>query len=63
MIHIDRVNADVEVLRSPADLDAIEPAGTSTVPMLDALSMDRLHRIVMEVLREHLRDLERRGVL
>jgi hypothetical protein len=31
--------------------------------MLDALSMDRLHRIVMEVLREHLRDLERRGVL
>ena len=61
MIQIDRVNAEMEVLRSPAE-DAPAPAGqTSTA--LDALSVDRVRRIVMEVLRDHLRDLERRGLL
>jgi hypothetical protein len=61
VIHIDRVNADVEVLRSPA-AGVAEPAGPTGLA-LDAVSMERLQRIVMDVLREHLRDLERRGLL
>lgn len=63
MIHIDRVNAEVEVMRSPAPGGAMEPAASHTAATIDAHAMDRLQRMVMEVLREHLRDLERRGLL
>ena len=61
MIHIDRVNADLEVLRSPAG-GPPAPAAPAA-PAADARAMERLRVVVMEVLREHLRDLERRGVL
>jgi hypothetical protein len=41
----------------------LEPASSSATPALDARAMERVRMVVMEVLREHLRDLERRGVL
>ena len=61
MIQIDRVNADVEVLRSPAA--STPDAAAPPAPALDARAMERVRLIVMDVLREHLRDLERRGLL
>lgn len=60
MIQIDRVNADVEVQRSAAPGAA---ADGNPLDLLEGAPLDRLRLIVMEVLREHLRDLERQGRL
>jgi len=63
VIHIDRVTTDVEVLRSPATGSAMDPGTGSSSGMENGISTDRLRHMIMEVLREHLRDLERRGLL
>jgi hypothetical protein len=61
VIHIDRVNAHVDIMRSPesgSHADGSAPASTT-----DRLSTERLRTVVLDVIREHLRDLERRGLL
>jgi hypothetical protein len=57
------VNAEVDVMRSPASSGSTAAPASSTAAGIDAPSMERLRRVVMDVLREHLRDLERRGLL
>jgi len=63
VIHIDRASTDIEISRSPATGSAMDPSTSASSGMADAISTERLRHMVMEILREHLRDLERRGLL
>ena len=62
MIQIDRVNTGVELMRSPAREAPALPPPESAAGTLDPASRERFRDLVLEVLRDHLRDLERRGV-
>jgi hypothetical protein len=61
MLHIDRVHAQMEVLPG-ANTGAASPAGATPEP-LDPNARRRLSEIVLEVLHEHVRALERQGAL
>jgi len=60
-LHIDRVQAEMHLLRKPDDA---APPGVRADDgeSRDALAR-RLRPIVIDILRDHLRDLERRGVV
>jgi hypothetical protein len=66
MIHIDRVRTEMEVLsgstgdaRTAASDDASALLGSAA----DPAARRRLSELVLDVLREHVRELERRGTL
>jgi hypothetical protein len=64
VIHIDRVRTDLDVVGTPPQ-DAARPAQTASVVAFDRTdrgSRDQFREFVLEVLGEHLRDLERRGL-
>jgi hypothetical protein len=65
MLRIDRVKTEMEVLASGEPAAAASPAaGASVVELLsDPRARERLKEMVLEVLRDHLRALERRGVV
>jgi len=64
VIHIDRLNTDVEVAAGPATEGAGAPAAQSVAASgFGPVSEQRLRDLVLDVLRDHLRDLERQGLL
>lgn len=66
MLHIDRVNTEMEVLQRSSVGPAEAPEGPGLVPgqpALDPQMKERMRDVVMEVLKDHLRELERRGTL
>lgn len=64
MITIDRVNADVDVLPQTASGPAAAPpADLVSAVGLDPRARARLRDLVLELLAEHLRELEREGLL
>ena len=65
MLRIDRVKTEMEVLPSgDAAGSTAAVAATGTAELLaDPRSRERLKEIVLDVLREHLRALERGGVV
>jgi hypothetical protein len=63
MLQIDRVQAEMEILPGAGEL-----GGSSVPPLLPGANLDpaarqRLSELVLEALRDHLRELERRGTL
>jgi hypothetical protein len=63
VIHIDRVRANVDVVGGQGGDGRPRPEPALSIADLDRVSRDRFRDLVLEVLRDHLRDLERRGVL
>ncbi len=67
MLQIDRVETEVELLRreDAGRTGAGAPSGGLVPgrPALDPVRKEQLRDVVMEILRDHLRQLERRGVL
>lgn len=63
MIFIDRVTTDVELTEGPAAErpQAPQPAAARAT-VFHPESRDSFRDLVLDVLRDHLRDLERRGV-
>jgi hypothetical protein len=62
MLHIDRVSAQVDLL--PSDQSATRDLPSTGGPaVVDGGNRERLKALVFEVLRDHLRELERRGVI
>ena len=62
MIQIDRVRTNVDVVSQTAESRS-RPEAPASIVDFDRASRDRFRDLVLEVLRDHLRDLERRGVL
>jgi len=63
MIFIDRVTTDVELTEGPAAERPEPPAPPSaTAGVFHPESRSRFRDLVLDVLRDHLRDLERRGL-
>jgi hypothetical protein len=66
MLRIDRVKTEMEILPSgDAAGRAPSTSATSGTALLlsDPQARERLKEMVLEVLRDHLRSLERRGVV
>ena len=66
MLHIDRVNTEMEVLQRSTAGPAESPEGPGLVPgqpAFDPQMKERMRDVVMDVLKDHLRELERRGTL
>ena len=64
MIQIDRVHTDVDVVGNRSAEGAARPMpADSTTGVFDLASRERFRDLVLDVLRDHLRDLERRGLL
>lgn len=65
MLRIDRVKTELEALPQggPAAPGGPEAARTPSEILADPRARDRIKELVVEALREHLRDLERRGVV
>jgi hypothetical protein len=62
VIHIDRVRTDVNVV---GDRTADAARTQTPIPMavtIDPVSRARFRDLVLEVLRDHLRDLDRQGL-
>jgi hypothetical protein len=63
VIQIDRVHTNVDLTRSPAREGPAGPAPEAPAAgAYDPASRERFRELVLGVLRDHLRDLERRGV-
>jgi hypothetical protein len=63
VIQIDRVNTNVDLSRAPAPEGPAHPAApTPTFAGFDRASREQFRDLVLDVLRDHLRDLERRGM-
>lgn len=63
MIHIDRVRTDVDVVGDrTADAARTQPS-MSTAAVFDPISRARFRELVLDVLRDHMRDLERQGLV
>ncbi|MEO8681356.1 MAG: hypothetical protein ABI665_20060, partial [Vicinamibacterales bacterium] len=60
MLRIDRVNADVDV--RPAE-PPLARAAAAELTALDPQLRERIKELVREALSDHLRELERRGVV
>jgi len=60
MLHIDRVNAEMDL--RPASGSGESPAAP-TVARADEQSRERIRALVREALRDELRELERQGVI
>ena len=63
MLRIDRVRTDMEIQASPATSAAASPRADAALLLADAGARERVKELVLEVLREHLRELERQGVV
>jgi hypothetical protein len=68
MLHIDRVRTELEVLAGHAGEAAPTRSSGEVAPLLAGASLDpaarrQLSELVLDVLGEHLRGLERRGVV
>lgn len=66
MLRIDRVKTEMEVLpggSAAAASSSTAPPRSASDLLADPAARDRLKEIVLEVLRDHLRALERRGVV
>lgn len=65
MLRIDRVKTEMEVLPSgdSAPAGASAPGASAAELFSDPRARERLKELVLEVLRDHLRALERRGVV
>jgi hypothetical protein len=64
MLRIDRVKTEMEVLPSGEAGGATAAAPANTAELLaDPRARERLKEVVLDVLREHLRALERGGVV
>jgi len=65
-LHIDRVETEMEILPGP-DTAPGGPGGLGGLvrgsPSFDPALRDQLRAVVMDILREHMRELERRGTL
>lgn len=62
MIHIDRVRTDVDVVGDRTS-DAARTQASAAAPVaLDPVSRARFRELVLDVLRDHLRDLDRQGL-
>ena len=65
MLRIDRVNAQVDILPGTGQTPgagAAAPPSAATI-LADPQTRERIKELVQEALREHLRELERRGVV
>lgn len=64
MLQIDRVKAQMDVLPTN-DASSTRDAGDVQrgVPLSDPALKERLRPVVLEILRDHFRELERRGGL
>jgi hypothetical protein len=63
MLRIDRVKTDVEILPSNGAPSPPSPRSDAAALLADARARERIKELVLEALREHLRELERRGVV
>jgi hypothetical protein len=64
VIHIDRVRTNVDVVGNrPPESGAPQQSMTMAAGSLDRATRDQFRELVLEVLKDHLRDLERRGLL
>ena len=63
MIQIDRVRTNAEIVGQPPP-DAGRPApSAATAFVFDHSTREQFREVVLDVLRQHLRDLERQGLL
>jgi hypothetical protein len=62
VIHIDRVRTNVDVVGDRTADAARAQASVPTAVGLDPVSRARFRALVLEVLRDHLRDLDRQGL-
>ena len=62
MIQIDRVRTNVDVVGERTADTARTQASVPTPVTLDPVSRARFRELVLEVLRDHLRDLDRQGL-
>jgi hypothetical protein len=65
MLRIDRVKTEMDVLPAgSAPAPGVPPATAESFAILsDPQARERIKEMVLEALREHLRELERRGVV
>jgi len=65
MLRIDRVKTEMEVLPAQSEAGAVAAPRSAGVAELlgDPRARERFKALVLEVLRDHLRALERRGVV
>jgi len=63
MLRIDRVKTDLEILPSNGAAAPPAPRSDAAALLADARARERIKELVLEALREHLRELERRGVV
>jgi hypothetical protein len=61
VIHIDRVRTNVDVV-GDRTAEATPPAPMPLAMTVDPVSRARFRDLVLEVLRDHLRDLDRQGL-
>ena len=63
MLRIDRVKTDMDILPSAGAPAPASPHSDAAALLADARARERIKELVLEALREHLRELERRGVV
>jgi hypothetical protein len=63
MLRIDRVKTDMELLPSSGAAAPTSPRADAAALLADAGARERIKELVLEALREHLRQLERQGVV
>jgi len=63
MLRIDRVKTDVDLVPAASAPAEASPRSDSAGLFSDASARERIKELVLEALREHLRELERRGVV
>jgi hypothetical protein len=63
VIQIDRVRTNVDVVGSQTSEGPARSEPAMSAAVFDGASRERFRDFVLDVLRDHLRDLERRGVL
>jgi len=63
MLRIDRVNTEMDVLPQAAAPAVTTSHSSSEAALSDPRSRERIKELVLEALRDHLRELQRQGAV